>query len=128
MTGEPVFSEVVGICLLNCKEDESCLGMVYDVQNKRCFLKQCVNPHLFTEWNGKSEDYYIFISQRANKSPNKLLARGTLSKLIMTVFYALKPAFFSDQASMHKILLNLLLVLCISYMFKLNSDICVFSI
>jgi len=76
MTGETVFSEVVGICLLNCKEDENCLGMVYDVQNKRCFLKQCVNPHLFTEWNGRKEDYYIFISQRANKSPNKLLARG----------------------------------------------------
>jgi len=76
MTSESTFTEVVGICLLKCKEDEKCLGMVYDIQNKRCFLKQCVNPHLFTEWNGRNEDYYIFISQRANKSPNKYLARG----------------------------------------------------
>jgi len=79
MTGESMFSEVVGICLLRCKEDKNCLGMVYDIENKRCFLKQCVNLHLFTEWNGKDEDYYIFISQRANKSPNHLLARGKSS-------------------------------------------------
>jgi len=75
-TSESIFTEVIGICLLKCKEDEKCLGMVYDVQNKRCFMKQCLNPHLFTEWNGENENYYIFISLRAKKIPNKLLARG----------------------------------------------------
>jgi len=76
MTGESTFTEVVGICLLNCKEDQKCLGMIYDIQNKGCFMKQCLNPHLFTEWNEKNENYYIFISLRANNIPNKLLARG----------------------------------------------------
>jgi len=76
MTSDSVFTEVVGICLLKCKEDQKCLGMVYDVQNKRCFMKQCVNPHLFTEWNEKVEGYYIFISHRANMILTKLLARG----------------------------------------------------
>jgi len=45
MIGESMFSPVAGICLLRCTEDKKCLGIVYDVQNKRCFLKQCVNPH-----------------------------------------------------------------------------------
>jgi len=76
MTGNSMFSQVAEICLLRCTEDKKCLGMVYDVIEKRCFLKQCVNPHLFTESNGRDEDYYISISQRANKSPNKLLSRG----------------------------------------------------
>jgi len=76
MTGDSMFSPVAEICLLKCTEDKKCLGMVYDVIEKRCFLKECVNPHLFTKWNGRNEDYYISISQRANKSPNKLLARG----------------------------------------------------
>jgi len=35
MTGESIFSPVVGICLLRCTEDKKCLGIVHDVQNKR---------------------------------------------------------------------------------------------
>jgi len=35
-----------------------------------------MNPHLFTEWNERDEDYYIFISLRAKKILNHLLARG----------------------------------------------------
>jgi len=76
MTGESIFSPVAEICLLKCTEDKKCLGMVYDVPEKRCFLKECVNPHLFTEWRGSKSDYSIQISQRANVQPNKLLARG----------------------------------------------------
>jgi len=50
--------------------------MVYDVIEKRCFLKECVNPNLFSEWRGSKSDYSIQISQRANVQPNKLLAKG----------------------------------------------------
>jgi len=87
MTGESIFTEVVGICLLKCKEDQKCLGMVYDIQNKRCFMKQCVNPHLFTEWNERDETFYIFISLRADRSLNKLLARG---KVASPLWFVLK--------------------------------------
>jgi len=76
MTGNSMFSQVAEICLLKCTEDKKCLGMVYDVIEKRCFLKECVNPHLFTEWKGSKSDYSIQISQIANVQPNKLLARG----------------------------------------------------
>jgi len=76
MTGDSMFSQVAEICLLKCTEDQECLGMVYDVIEKRCFLKKCINPGLFTEWRGSKSDYSIQISQRANVKPNKLLARG----------------------------------------------------
>jgi len=76
MTGDSMFSQVAEICLLKCTENKKCLGMVYDVPEKRCFLKECVNPHLFAEWTRSESDYSIQISQRANVQPNKLLARG----------------------------------------------------
>jgi len=95
MTGESTFTEVVGICLLNCKEDQKCLGMVYDIQDKRCFMKQCVNPHLFTEWNGKNETFYIFISHKANMILNTRLARGNKAILLWSVLK--KTIFFTMQ-------------------------------
>jgi len=76
MTGESIFSPVVGICLLRCTEGEKCRGMIYDVPTKRCFLKECLNPHLFVNWNESDSNYSIQILQRINVEPNKLLARG----------------------------------------------------
>jgi len=76
MTGESTFVQTAGICLLKCVNQRSCRGMVYDIQTKRCFLKECVNPHQFIESNEQEADSYIQISQTANVEPNKFLARG----------------------------------------------------
>jgi len=102
MTGESIFTEVVGICLLKCKEDQKCLGMVYGIQNKRCFMKQCVNPHLFTEWNEKNETFYIFISHKANMILNTRLARGNKatslwSMLKKTIFFTSETQFKANN-------------------------------
>jgi len=94
MTGDSMFSQVAEICLLKCTEDKKCLGMVYDVVEKRCFLKECVNPHLFTKWKGSKSDYSIQISQRANKQPDKLIARG---KIIGSLCRIHKPWYITPS-------------------------------
>ena len=76
LTGESTFALTAAICLIKCVEKKGCLGMVYDVKTTSCFLKECVNPHQFTEYQGSDSDYHIQISQRANVEPNKQLARG----------------------------------------------------
>jgi len=76
MMDESTLVQSAGICLLKCVNHRNCRGIVYDIQTKRCFLKECVNPHQFIEWNGQETEYDIQISQKANVEPNKLLARG----------------------------------------------------
>jgi len=90
MTGESIFAQTAAICLIKCVEKQICQGMIFDDKTKRCFLKECVNPHQFTEYQGSDSDYHIQISQRANVEPNKHLARGRNGYIIIAIDLALQ--------------------------------------
>jgi len=75
------------ICAAKCTEDKECQGMVYDVQTKRCFLKECVNPNLFAEWKGNDSLYSIHILEKIRVPPKTLLARGNSESVSKYLVY-----------------------------------------
>jgi len=61
-------------CGLDCLRREECNGFTYGWLTKKCSVKTCVNPILYSEGQGDDSDFYI----RADVGElfSKLLARG----------------------------------------------------
>jgi len=60
-------------CAIHCMKNEECNGFTYDRLTKKCSVKTCVNPNLYSEGNNDYYDFYVGLKVLENFS--KLLAR-----------------------------------------------------
>jgi len=61
-------------CALCCTREEECYGFIYDLLTKKCSVKTCVNPNLYSEVSSNGYDFYIRADVGGQLS--KLLARS----------------------------------------------------
>jgi len=61
-------------CGRDCIKREKCYGLTYDWLTKKCSVKTCVNPNLYSE--GQENDYDFYIRADVGDQFSKLLARG----------------------------------------------------
>ncbi|KAF6016921.1 hypothetical protein EB796_024761 [Bugula neritina] len=61
-------------CGFDCGRKEECNGFTYNWLTKKCSVKTCVNPNLYSEGQGDDSDFYIRAD--VGKGFSKLLARS----------------------------------------------------
>jgi len=47
------------LCVYDCMRREDCASLDYDWKIKRCSVRGCVNPNLYSEGHGDGYDFYI---------------------------------------------------------------------
>jgi len=61
-------------CGFHCMRREKCNGFTFDQLTKKCSVKTCVNPNLYSE--GQKDDSDFYIRAEIGEGFSKLLARS----------------------------------------------------
>ncbi|KAF6021255.1 hypothetical protein EB796_020439 [Bugula neritina] len=69
------------LCVYDCMRREDCASLDYDWKIKRCSVRGCVNPNLYSEGHGDGYDFYIRVD--VEERFTKLLAKTILAIVSM---------------------------------------------